>query len=163
MIEAVQKLASIWKEGGKIVFLGVGSPLRADDSVGLTIVEQLQAAFPVTPGTESRFILGETAPENFSGTIREFGPSHLVIFDAADVEKEPGSIVVISREEIGGTSFSTHILPLKILADYLVDATGCAVTVIGVQPKLLEFAYPMTSGVKKAAETFVAEVIKAIA
>jgi Ni,Fe-hydrogenase maturation factor len=60
-------------------------------------------------------------------------------------------------------SFSTHILPLKILVDYLVEVTGCAVTVIGIQPKLLEFAYPMTNAVKAAADRFVKDVQEAIA
>jgi hydrogenase 3 maturation protease len=163
MNEAVQKLASIWESGGKIVFLGVGSPLRADDSVGLYIVERLQEALPQDETRVLHFFLGESAPENFSGAIREIGPDHVVIFDAAQFAEEPGAMRVITNDEIAGVSFSTHVLPLKILADYLVDVTGCAITVIGVQPKLLEFAYPMTPALKAAADRFVGEVQEVIA
>jgi hydrogenase 3 maturation protease len=163
MNDAVQKLTSIWRAGGRIVLLGVGSPLRADDSVGLYIVESLQSVLPKEEGRETHFFLGESAPENFSGAIREVAPTHVVIFDAAQFEKEPGAMMVIAKEEIAGVSFSTHILPLKILVDYLVEATGCEVTVIGMQPKLLEFAYPMTNAVKAAADRFVKEVQEAMA
>lgn len=162
MTEVVQRLATIWKSGGKIVFLGIGSPLRADDSVGLYIVESLRNALPKGRGSEAYFFLGESAPENFSGAIREIGPTHVVIFDAAQFATEPGTMRIIANDEIAGAGFSTHILPLKILVDYLMNATGCAVTVIGMQPKLLEFAYPMTTAVKTAADRFVKAVNEAV-
>ncbi len=157
MNEAVNNVISNIKSGVKIVFLGVGSPLRADDSVGLYIVEQLEQALKTDATKEFRFYLGESAPENFTGEIRSFRPTHLMIFDAADLGEVPGTFAVIPREKIGGTSFSTHVLPLKMLADYLVMATGCTVSVIGIQPQNLEFGEPLSPGVEAKAAEFVAK------
>ncbi|MGE5581290.1 MAG: hydrogenase maturation peptidase HycI [Bacillota bacterium] len=145
----------------KIAFLGVGSPLRSDDSVGLYIVTRLQELLTPDCRKELSFYLGESAPENFSGEIRRRKPSHVVIFDAADLGEEPGTFAIIERERIGGVSFSTHTLPLKILADYLVQTIDCQVIVLGIQPKLREFAYPMSGEVKEAADGFLEEFGKA--
>ena len=105
MNQAVSRLITEIRNGAKVVFLGVGSPLRADDSVGLYIVNELMTRF--TPGLdqEFRFYLGESAPENFSGEIRNFGTTHLMIVDAAELGKAPGTLQIIEPDRIGGTSF----------------------------------------------------------
>jgi hydrogenase 3 maturation protease len=158
MIEVIDRLLDIWKDGRKIAFLGVGSPLRADDSVGLFIVEGLKERLQMVPGRELQFYLGESAPENFSGAIREFRPEYLIIFDAAEMEQTPGTFSLIEQDQIGGAGFSTHMLPLKLLSEYLIMVTGCRVLVVGIQPKLLEFGYEITKEVRTAAEEFVKEV-----
>jgi hydrogenase 3 maturation protease len=157
MTEVVDQLIDRLKGGRKIAFLGVGSPLRADDSVGLYIVTELEQRLKSDAETEYLFFLGESAPENFSGAIRSQTPSHVVIFDAAEMGKEPGVLTLIEPEQIGGVSFSTHMLPLKILTDYLVKTIDCKIVVIGMQPKLLEFAYPFTPVIKAAADRFITE------
>jgi hydrogenase 3 maturation protease len=158
MNEIVERLAAIWENETRLVFLGVGSPLRADDSVGLFIVEELEKGLAAPAGKELRFYLGESAPENFSGAIREFGPSTVIIFDAAEFGAAPGTFRLIEADEIGGASFSTHMLPLHVLANYLTASAGCRILVIGVQPKLLEFGYPLTPKVQSAAAGFVREL-----
>ena len=157
-MEIVAELLKRLQEGNKIAFLGVGSPLRADDSIGLYIVSELESQLKKNSGREYRFYLGESAPENFSGIIRSESPSHVVIIDAAELNQKPGALSLIPLEQIEGASFSTHTLPLKILIDYLKKTIACQVVIVGVQPKLLEFGYPITSEVKKAADQFVAEM-----
>lgn len=163
--EVVHSLAAEVFGGSKVAFLGAGSPLRADDSVGLYIVNELKSRLTAHSGQELRFCLGESAPENFSGEIRDFGTTHLVIIDAADMGEVPGTMKMIAQDQIGGTSFSTHMLPLKMLTDYLVMTTGCQVFVVGVQPKSLVFGQLVSEPVKAAAdeflERFVAEWQKA--
>ncbi len=162
MTGVIDCLHSFIKEGRKIAFLGVGSPLRADDSVGLFIVSEFQERLKSSPDKEFLFYLGESAPENFSGEIRNEAPSHLVIFDAAEMDKEPGSFSIIEKDQIGGTSFSTHMLPLKILVEYIIQTAGCRVMVIGVQPKSLDFAVPLSAEVMEAANQFVTNICKSI-
>jgi hydrogenase 3 maturation protease len=140
--------------GSKVAFLGVGSPLRADDSVGLYITNELKSRITAYSGQELRFYLGESAPENFSGEIRNFGTTHLVIIDAADLGEEPGAMRLIDQDQIGGTSFSTHMLPLKMLTNYLVMTTGCQVFVVGMQPKCLAFGQLISEPVQQAADRF---------
>jgi hydrogenase 3 maturation protease len=155
MKRTLDTLAEFLAGSGKIAFLGAGSPLRADDSIGLYIVEGLEKRLKSDKNREIRFYLGESAPENFSGAIRDFGPTHLVIFDAAEMDQAPGYITTIQPAEIGGVSFSTHMLPLKILVEYLTATIGCEVMVVGVQPKSLDFAMPVSAEVTTAADEFV--------
>jgi hydrogenase 3 maturation protease len=91
---------------------------------------------------------GATAPENLTGEIKKFAPSHLIIIDAADTSREAGAIEVISPEQVGGISFSTHMMPIKILVDYLLDSIKCKVMIIGIQPKTLEYNAPPSPEVK---------------
>lgn len=154
MNEVVHQLITGIDGGSKVVFLGVGSPLRADDSVGLYIVGELKSRLTAHSGQELRFYLGESAPENFSGEIRNFGTTHLVIVDAADLGEEPGTMRIIEKDRIGGTSFSTHMLPLKMLTDYLVMTTGCQVFVVGIQPNSLAFGQLISEPVKETADKF---------
>jgi hydrogenase 3 maturation protease len=156
-MEFVNRFSDLLQGARKIAFLGVGSPLRADDSIGLYIVSELEKRLKPDLTREYLFFLGESAPENFSGAIRSQMPSHVIIFDAAELGKESGAFSLIEPEQISGTSFSTHMLPLKILIDYLIKTVGCEVIVVGVQPKLLEFGYSITSEVKTAANRFIKE------
>jgi hydrogenase 3 maturation protease len=157
MMEIADRLSERLQGGRKVAFLGVGAPLRADDSIGLYIVSGLEKRLKADPDTEYIFFLGESAPENYSGAIRSQMPSHVVILDAAEMGREPGAFRMIEPDQIGGVSFSTHMLPLKILADYLVKTTACQIVVIGVQPKYLEFGYPISTEVKTAADQFIKE------
>jgi hydrogenase 3 maturation protease len=158
MKRVLQQIAAIWQESSRVLFLGVGSPLRADDAVGLEIVTGLMNQFSPVPDKEVCFYLAETAPENFTGAIRDFKPDHLLIIDAAELGLEVGNIALIEQDQIGGTTFSTHMLPLKIVVDYLKITIGCQVTVIGIQPGVLEFGFPISEAVSNSANRFVAEI-----
>lgn len=143
--------------GGKrrVVLLGVGSELRGDDAAGVRIAERMAALS--LPGVWA--ITGGTAPENLTGEIRQISPSHLVIVDTADMGDAPGTIRIIEPERIGGISFGTHSLPLNVLAGYLSKETGCAVTVMGIQPRSLEFDAGLSPEVARAVD----EVVEALA
>jgi hydrogenase 3 maturation protease len=136
----------------KIGILAVGSELRGDDAAGLLIAQKLKA-FSKTESLHSKLkiFIGATAPENLTGEIKKFNPDHLVVLDAADTGKKPGAIMSISPEEVGGVSFSTHQLPLKLMIQYLNESISCAVTIIGIQPKSLEFNTLPCKEVKAAA------------
>ncbi|HBE78378.1 MAG TPA: hypothetical protein DDW65_11465, partial [Firmicutes bacterium] len=110
-----------------------------------------------TNADKYHFYLGESAPENFAGAIRNQAPTHVVVFDAANMEKAPGSFSLIEPEAITGIGFSTHMLPLNVLTDYLIKTCDCKIVIIGIQPKLLEFGYPMTSAIQMAADQFISE------
>jgi hydrogenase 3 maturation protease len=160
MNQVVDCLTAIWQTGRKIAFLGIGSSLRGDDAVGLYLVTALEKHLGISPERELQFYVGETAPENFSGVIRAFTPTNLIIFDAAELETPPGTFAIIDPAQIGGISFTTHTLPLNILIAYLATVTGCATTVIGIQPKSLAFTSPLSPEVKAAADMFVEEFNK---
>jgi hydrogenase 3 maturation protease len=126
------------KGAGKILILGVGSEFRADDIAGRLIAEEIQKNIP-QKSKKIKVILGETAPENFTGEIIEFKPSHLIILDAADTNTDAGTINIIEPEQVEGVSFSTHMLPLSIMVDYLKETLKCEVFILGIQPKTVKY------------------------
>ncbi|HWR23180.1 MAG TPA: hydrogenase 3 maturation endopeptidase HyCI [Feifaniaceae bacterium] len=146
----------------RLAVLGVGSTLRGDDAAGMLIIERLLEAFPPREYPDLLICGGGTAPENFSGNVRLFAPDHLLIIDAADAGCAPGSIVDIPYREIGGPSFSAHMLPLKIMADYLVNETGTDVTMLGLQYKDIEFGADLSPEMRETVEELTEALLAAI-
>ena len=165
----------------RVAVLGVGSELRGDDIAGILAVQQIEKNTKTLPqntichserSEESpassrqtlrsaqgdntppvvRVFIGETAPENLTGQIKKFQPTHLIIIDAAELNKEPGHIEIMEPETIGGTSFCTHSLPLKVIIGYLLESFKFQAIIIGIQPKTLTFGAQPTKEVVAAAK-----------
>ncbi|MCX6095358.1 MAG: hydrogenase maturation peptidase HycI [Candidatus Bipolaricaulota bacterium] len=143
---------------GTVVVLGVGSDLRADDAAGIRVAERL--ARLSLSGV--RAVIGGTAPENATAEIRRLAPSHLLIVDAAEMGEDPGSVRLIDPEEVGGASFSTHSLPMSVLAGYLRGELGCRVTLLGIEPKSLAFGGAVSPEVEAAIGETVAALEEAL-
>jgi hydrogenase 3 maturation protease len=146
-----------------VAVLGVGSDLRGDDAAGMVISNRLQRHFQgrLDPSV-FRVFAGETAPENFTGELKKFRPSHLLIVDCADFGKAPGETVLATPEEITGISFSTHRLPLFVLTDYLLKTFPCNIRILGIQPCTLEFLHPVSDPVNRTIDSLTATLIEAI-
>jgi hydrogenase 3 maturation protease len=151
MPDLKDKLKSILKGAERIAVLGVGSELRADDIAGILAAQELDKASEEIGETKAfKVFLGYSAPENLAGEIKKFKPTHLVIIDSAEMGKPPGDIAAFPPEEAGGMSFSTHKLPVKVLAQYLRQSFECKMVIVGIQPKTLDFGKDVSSEVKKA-------------
>jgi hydrogenase 3 maturation protease len=142
-------------ENRRVAVLGVGSDLRADDVVGVLIAQRLRDICDKRKECRMASFIGCAAPENITGEITKFMPTHLIVIDAADLDTKPGVAKVLSADDIGGISFSTHQLPLKIVVDYIVMSCHCEVIIIGIQPGSLEIAKEPTAGVLKTADEVV--------
>jgi hydrogenase 3 maturation protease len=136
----------------RVAVLGIGSELRGDDIAGLLVAQQIEKTIAKQTTPEIRVFIGETAPENLTGEIKKFQPTHLIIIDAAELNKEPGHIEIMEPETIGGTSFCTHSLPLKIIIGYLLESFKFQAIIIGIQPKTLTFGAQPTKEVAAAAK-----------
>ena len=146
-----QDLASQLHKAKRVLVLGVGSELRADDAAGVIVAKNL-TSFKPSKKSAVKFlsIIGETAPENFTGDIKKFKPTHLVIVDSADMGKVPGSVGIFdAKNELYGVSFCTHSLPIKVMNDYLLNFIKCEIILIGIQPKLIKFGKPCSSIIRK--------------
>ena len=148
----------------KIAVLGIGSDLRADDVSGMLAARSLKDRLSKRKTrVPVKIFFGETAPENLTGEIKRFKPSHLIMIDTIDAGKRAGSIYLFKPEEVGnGASFSTHKMPAKILIDYLVNSCGCQATVIGIQPKTVDFGKAVSGSVKASAEKVAAILAETI-
>lgn len=149
MISKLQSRLKKELNGAKrVALIGVGSDLRGDDAAGIRVAEELEkkvksAAFKV--------FIGATAPENLTGEIKKFKPTHLIIVDAVNASLKPGAVFLLNSKDVGeGVSFSTHKMPVRVMIDYLNKSSGCESVIIGIQPKSVEFGKPLSKSVLSA-------------
>ncbi len=152
----LQLLPLSLREAERVAVIGVGSSLRGDDGAGPYLVGCLQKLRPRPHGMRG-FNAG-TAPENLTGEISEFlrrarvGSRCAILVDAADLGLRPGAVRLLTPASVAGESFSTHGLPLSILARYLAEAAGCEVNLLAIQPAALDFGAPLSPAVASGAE-----------
>ena len=131
--------------------LGVGHELYGDDAVGVWLAEQLCQSMA---GVETFLAVpGGPAPENFTGTLRRFGPDLVLLVDAALMSLEPGQTGWLDWKDTSGFSASTHTLPLHLLAAYLESELGCKVDLLGIQPANCQAGEALSVQVQAAAES----------
>jgi len=142
--------------------LGVGSELRGDDAVGTVIAREVQAYTRFKKTKSVKVFLGQTAPENLTGEIKKFKPTHLIIIDAVDFNQRAGVAKIIDTGAELGQSFSTHKMPIRIIRDYLYRAIGCQTIILGIQPRSLDFSLVLTPGLLKRAKIISEEITGAL-
>ena len=138
------KIASV--PVSKLLILGVGNTLKADDGVGPAVCEGLK---PILPG---QVIEGGTAPENYVQKILNFAPKLLLIVDAMDFGGEPGTIRLFEPEELGGGLSSTHALTPRTFTDLIAGQCGTEILYVGIQPGDVTMGAAMTCVMEAAAK-----------
>lgn len=140
-------LQSKLKEAKRIAILGIGSDLKGDDAAGVLVAKKINEEIK---SSNVLAINCGASPENFTGVVNKFNPTHIIIIDSADLKEHPGFMRIIDLSEINGVSFSTHRLPTKIMIDYLVKCLNCEAIILGIQPKSLKFGESVSAEVKEA-------------
>ncbi|MFZ1948169.1 MAG: hydrogenase maturation protease [bacterium] len=159
--DCLKTLTEALAGASRIAILGVGSDLRGDDGAGVEVAARL--ARTLAGRKDAKVFHGHTAPENLSGAIKEFKPSHLVVVDAARLTDRPGRVALLRGEDVGGVSFCTHALPLSVMFAYLQQALeGLKVVVIGIEPADTTFGRPLSEAVAAAVESVARDVAAAV-
>jgi hydrogenase maturation protease HycI len=131
----------------RAILLCIGSELRADDAAAVLAGRKIAAQ--LVSGARLEVILGETAPENFTGVIINSKPDLVILFDALEAGHEPGTVVLMDPEKIeeaGQTS--THKMPAGLLVRYLkLSLPECRIVLLGIQPKSMTFGGPVSDAV----------------
>jgi hydrogenase 3 maturation protease len=146
-----QRLETVIAESPKIVIMGIGNDLKADDGVGPYILEQLKDKIP----SHIELINASTVPENFINHLIEIEPSLILLIDAALMGSEPGTIRLIDKTSIGGVAFSSHQLPLTFFIEYIETNITTTILIVGIQPYTDEFTLPLSQPVQNAAHTII--------
>ncbi|MDD3905037.1 MAG: hydrogenase 3 maturation endopeptidase HyCI [Candidatus Omnitrophica bacterium] len=150
------------KGAGKIALLAIGSEFRGDDAAGLLIADNVKKLLKKN-ARRFKIFIGATAPENLTGDIKRYGPSHILLVDSVDFKDKPGTIVVLSPLDIGdGVSFSTHKMPAKVLMQYFLKSFKCDPVLIGIQPASIEFGKSPTKSVVSASKEVALAIVKAM-
>jgi len=121
----------------RVAVLGVGSILRGDDAAGMLLIEYLQKKD--LSSDNILLISGSTAPENFTGTICDFKPDLLLIADAAHIGASPGGMAILEEAQVTDGGFSTHMLPISLMLQYLRRHGISHTVLLGIQPKSTQF------------------------
>ena len=131
----------------KIVLIGVGHPLRGDDYVGSHIVKELIKRVEPKPLNVDLFD-AEDSVESVITKVTEAGPKCVIFIDSCEMSVEPGETHLISISETNYPFFTTHGIPLKVLAERLLPESEA--WVLAIQPKQIEFSEKMSPKVSEA-------------
>ncbi len=144
-----------WPRHGRLILFGVGNPVKKDDSVGLYIAARLRSILGSAPSPRVR-IHRPAAHAELAISRLDLRSSRLLLFDAVEAGKPPGSIVFANLEETKHGFFATHNIPLRLLPS--VRENGKNVFVLGVQPHDVGIGEGPSDRVKPAAERVVSVV-----
>jgi len=137
---------------GRVVVLGVGNTLKADDGAGPAVAEALRKRFP-----ECAFDVGQV-PENFIGPIRRARPGTIILIDAADFGGTPGETRIVSAGEIHGLTLGTHALPLSVFMAAIAEEVGAKVHLVAIQAATTGLGGAMSVAVSDAVARLVQEL-----
>jgi hydrogenase 3 maturation protease len=134
---------------GKILILGVGNPLKQDDGAGPYFIQK----FKEQGRDQIELLDAGLAPENYTGKIKQIKPDTLIIVDAVDLGSAPGTVRVLSADDIAVQGFSTHNVSLKTFVGFLKeDLPELEVAVVGIQPKKTDLGEGLSPEVRKAVD-----------
>jgi len=131
----------------KIVFIGVGHPLRGDDYVGSYVVKELIKRADHKP-LNVDFFDAEDSVESVITKAIQTRPKHIIFVDSCEMNSQPGKIQLISVSETDYPFFTTHGIPLKLLSERLIPESEA--WVLAIQPKQVEFSEQMSPEVGEA-------------
>ena len=137
------------REGNRILVLGMGNPLMADDGAGLTALSMLEE--------------GGNIPDNVDlvdgGTMglylidRLCGYKRVLILDTVLVDEPPGTVVLITGEDVFST-FKSRLTAHQagfndlISALVLLDRKPPEIAIVGIVPEKVALTLEMTESVK---------------
>lgn len=149
--------------GGTVV-LGLGNPIMGDDGIGLALLDRLRGDWEGTPGVH--LVDGGTWGMMLLPVIEE--AERLMLLDAINIAGEPGTPVLLEREDLPrylGVKLSTHQIDLReVLALAEFRGTLPAETVaVGLQPGVVdmttELSGPVAANLGRAADLVAARLM----
>ena len=120
---------------------------KSDDRLGVVLARALAKKLPSESAI--RIVSGGEAPENFTGAIRAFSPSHVILLDAVDHGLAPGTAFLADEHAIAVGDMTSHHLPLKLLMRFLGASIPCRVILVGIQPQNLRPGNRLSAAVQK--------------
>jgi len=158
IITITEQLEEFLQDYKKLIIMGVGNELKADDGLGPYSIQILSQDLKDKP--QITLINAGSVPENFTGKIRKENPTHIILIDAVLMEEAPGYTRLIKKEEIKNMGISTHSMPLSYLINYLELEKTYNICFIGIQPADLSLKLELTPEVKESTEELKNNILK---
>ena len=139
----------------KTVVLGLGNVLHADDGAGAQAIKRLREDGRVPAGVT--LVEGGTLGLELLSYVWDC--ERLIVIDAVDVGRKPGTVIRMSGEELNSLPGSSSVHQLGV-ADLLVALRVLVqrrpeVVLIGVQPEDTDWGTELSRAVGKAMGTLV--------
>ena len=135
----------------KLVILGIGNEINGDDAAGVLIVQTLKKA--ISNSDQVKLIDASIAPENYTGVIRDFSPDWIWIFDAAGMDRQPGTLQLIDLDLVASQGANTHRIAPTMFMSYLQLELNFQTFFFGIQPNSVEPFSVVSSPVKRTIQT----------
>lgn len=141
------------------IILGIGNLLNRDEGVGIHAVRALQAQN--TLDAEWEILDGGTLGLNLLPLVEE--ASHLIVLDAIDARREPGTLIELPREQVplfSAVKMSQHQLSFQEVLG-LAQVRGCLpehLVLLGIQPADLSIGVELSPIVARALPLLLARV-----
>ncbi len=163
MTEALKKeIRSFIAAADRLVILGIGNPEKGDDGLGPLCTDLIQASLGNDLIDRVKIINAGVMPENYTGEIRKFKASHVLVIDAVIAGEKTGAIFKVDPDLVTDEDISTHRMPLKMLTRFFIENIGTKVLVIGIEPKTIDFDSEISKIVYKSTEILANDIISSL-
>ena len=135
----------------RLVFMGIGNPIRDDDGAGLVFLDKL-----IESGwyAASNFISAGVNPENHLQKILDVKPRAVVFIDAARFHATPGTIAWLDQTQLDQLRISTHAFSMVMVEAYLQAHQWMDFHYLAIEPKSMVFGEGLTRTVRESIERF---------
>lgn len=146
----------------KITILGIGNTLYTDEGVGVHVLPLLQERLK---DEDIEIIEGATDGIKLLGPVED--TEYLIIIDAINAGKEPGTLITIENDEIPayfGIKMSIHQVGFQevLFAARIRERLPKQMVMFGIQPKSLELGIKLTDKVNSALPDLANMIIKRV-
>ena len=141
-----------------LLVLGIGNTLLCDEGAGIHALELMQAQIPDIPGAV--YVDGGTLSFTLAPYLEDC--SHLIVFDAAQMQADPGCVRTFVGEDmdafLGVAKRSPHEVGLLDLIDMarLTGELPGRRALIGIQPACMDWSMRPSAAVEQALPNAVA-------
>jgi len=145
-----------------MLILGIGNTLLQDEGIGIHVLHELQRQYPEPDGVS--YIDGGTLSFTLAGMVED--SDSLIVVDAAQLKKEPGSMDCFIGEEmdrfLGQVKRSVHEIGLLDLLDMarLAERVPPQRALVGIQPGSIDWGDEPSAAVRDAIPGAVEQIIK---
>ena len=157
----LKKMLVTSSQSSKVALVGMGHPLCSDDFAGSYLVKKLavQGARKLPEGIY--LFDGEDNVEALITKISQLEPENVIFVDSCEMKAEPGETRLISVTETSYPFFTTHGVPLKLLAEQLLS--NSQVWILAIQPKKTDFGEHLSPEIQAAVDSvsvFITRILK---
>jgi len=157
----LERMLASSSRSNKVALVGMGHPFCSDDFAGSYLVKKLAVRGGGKLPEGVYLFDGEDNVEALITKIAQLQPENVVFVDSCEMKTEPGETRLISVTETSYPFFTTHGVPLKLLAEQLL--ADSEVWILAIQPKKTDFGEHLSPEIQvavDAASDFITRILR---